>query len=94
VSGQGISQVIVYAVALIVLAYPLGGYMARVYDRESFLAGRLGWLRTIERGFYRLIDTDGSKEQNWKSYGKTALSSARCSRRSCTRSSACSPTCS
>jgi len=72
-SGQGISQVLVYAVVLIALSYPLGIYMARVYDREAFLASRLGWLRAIEQGFYRLIGTDGNKEQDWKSYGKTAL---------------------
>ena len=72
-SGQGISQVFVYAIVLIALAYPLGIYMSRVYDRERFLARRLGWLRAIERGFYRVIGTDGTKEQDWKSYGKTVL---------------------
>ena len=30
-SGQGIAQILVYAVVLIALAYPLGLYMARVY---------------------------------------------------------------
>ncbi len=72
-SGQGISQVIVYALVLIVLAYPLGLYMARVYDRERFLSGRLGWLRAIEGGFYRVVRTDPTREQDWKSYAKTVL---------------------
>jgi potassium-transporting ATPase potassium-binding subunit len=74
VSGQGITQILFYAVVLIALAYPLGLYMARVYNSERFLAGRrFGWLRATERGFYRVVRTDGSKEQDWKGYAKTVL---------------------
>src|SRR4051794_35606326 len=69
-SGQGIGQILVYAAALVVLGYPLGLYMARVYADGAF-----GWrlLRSLEHGFYRLVRTDGRKEQDWKSYGKTVL---------------------
>ncbi len=70
-SGQGIGQLLVYAVVLIALAYPLGTYMARVYSDERFLARR--WLGRVERGFYRLVRTNASREQDWKSYGKTVL---------------------
>jgi K+-transporting ATPase ATPase A chain len=70
VSGQGIGQILVYAVVLIALAYPLGLYMARVYTSERF---GWGWPRAIEGGFYRLVRTDGRREQDWKSYGKTVL---------------------
>jgi K+-transporting ATPase A subunit len=38
-SGQGISQIIVYAIVLIALSYPLGLYMARVYA-PGFRVGR------------------------------------------------------
>jgi potassium-transporting ATPase potassium-binding subunit len=69
-SGQGIGQILVYAVVLIALAYPLGLYMARVYTSERF---GWGWLRAIEGGFYRLVRTDARREQDWKSYGKTIL---------------------
>jgi K+-transporting ATPase ATPase A chain len=73
-SGQGIAQLLVYAVVLIALAYPLGLYMARVYTDQRFLAsGWFGWLRSVERGFYRLVRTDSRREQDWKSYGKTVL---------------------
>jgi potassium-transporting ATPase potassium-binding subunit len=65
-TGQGVGQILVYAVILIVLAYPLGWYMSRVYT-----AGRLP-LGVLERGFLRLVGS-GSKEQDWKSYGKTVL---------------------
>src|SRR5262245_5726397 len=72
-SGQGIGQILVYAAVLVVLGYPLGMYMARVYS-DGF--GTRGWLASlggIERGFYRLVRTDAKKEQDWKSYGKTVL---------------------
>jgi K+-transporting ATPase ATPase A chain len=68
-SFQGISQILVYSVALLALGYPLGLYMARVY-------GGLGAppiLRSIERGFYRLVRTDPTREQDWKNYGKTVV---------------------
>jgi potassium-transporting ATPase potassium-binding subunit len=74
VNGQGIGQLLVWCAVLIALAYPLGLYMARVYMGERFLSGRwFGGLRLIERGFYRAVRTDPRREQDWKSYAKTAL---------------------
>jgi K+-transporting ATPase ATPase A chain len=70
-SGQDIGQLLVYALILVALAYPLGLYMARVYSEERFAARR--WLGRVERGFYRLVRTDPKREQDWKSYGKTVL---------------------
>jgi K+-transporting ATPase ATPase A chain len=64
-SGQGISQVLVYAVVLVALAYPLGSYLARVYT-SARLPGAV-----LERGFLRL--TGGGEEQDWKGYGKSVL---------------------
>ena len=72
-NGQGISQILFYAVILVALSYPLGLYMARVYGDRFLLTRGFGWLRSIERGFYRLVRTDAKKEQDWKSYGKTVL---------------------
>jgi potassium-transporting ATPase potassium-binding subunit len=69
--GQGIGQLLVYAAVLVALAYPLGVYMARVYTDEGFLARR--WLGRVERGFCRLVGTNATREQDWKSYGKTVL---------------------
>ena len=68
-SGQGIGQILVYAVVLTVLAYPLGLYMARVYA-SGF---RVRWLSGLESGFYRLVRTDPKREQDWKSYSKTVI---------------------
>ena len=44
-TGQGIGQILVYAVVLVALGYPLGIWMARVYTAERLPAARL------ERGF-------------------------------------------
>jgi K+-transporting ATPase ATPase A chain len=63
--GQGIAQILVYAVVLVGLAYPLGLYMARVYTSPRLPLGGL------ERRFVGLVG--GGREQDWKSYAKTVL---------------------
>src|SRR6478672_6822347 len=73
-TGQGIAQILFYAVVLIALSYPLGLYMARVYNDAGFATrGRLRWLGAVESAFLRLIRADGNREQDWKSYAKTVL---------------------
>ena len=67
--GQGIAQIVVYAVVLIALGYPLGLYMARVYA-PGF---RVRLLSALETGFYRLLRTEPSNEQDWKAYSKTVI---------------------
>jgi potassium-transporting ATPase potassium-binding subunit len=69
VSGQGIAQIVVYAVVLTALGYPLGLYMAKVYAP----AFGVRWLSALEGGFYRLVRTDRLREQDWKSYSKSVL---------------------
>jgi K+-transporting ATPase ATPase A chain len=71
VNGQGISQILVYAVVLVGLAYPLGLYMARVYDTGRRFGG--GVLSGIEGGFYRVVGTDARREQDWRGYAKSVL---------------------
>jgi K+-transporting ATPase ATPase A chain len=68
-TAQGIAQILVYGVALVVLAYPLGVWMARVYGAlrvPRFLA-------RVETGFYKLVGTDPAKEQSWKGYSLTVM---------------------
>ena len=69
-SGQGISQIVFYAIALAALGYPLGIWMARIYTVPR-VAGR--FFASVERGFYRVVRTDSTREQDWKGYGKTVL---------------------
>jgi K+-transporting ATPase A subunit len=70
-SGQGIAQILFYAVALTALAYPLGLYMARVYSGQPVILDR--WLGGFERGFYRLLRTGRQRRAGWKSYAKSVL---------------------
>ena len=72
-TGQGISQIVLYALVLIALGYPLGLYMARIYTAERIGGRRLRPLQAIENGFYRVLRVNAREEQDWKSYGLTAV---------------------
>jgi K+-transporting ATPase ATPase A chain len=66
VSANGILQISLYLVVLLLLVKPLGLYMARLYEGErTFLTPVLGWL---ERIVYRLSGVDAKREQDWKQY--------------------------
>ena len=68
---QGTAQLIFYAVVLTGLAYPLGIYMARVYEGKLGLVN--GRLAVGERWFLRLVGSDPEHEQNWKQYAGSTL---------------------
>jgi K+-transporting ATPase ATPase A chain len=66
VTANGVLQVVLYLGVLLLLAKPLGLYMARVYHgRAPGLEPILGWL---ERGIYRLAGVRPEAEQGWKAY--------------------------
>ena len=69
-TGNGITQIVLYVVVLTVLAYPLGIYMARVYEGTLRFPR---WLTAPERGFYRLMGTKADTEMGWRAYAVTAL---------------------
>jgi potassium-transporting ATPase potassium-binding subunit len=62
---QGWAQIVFYAAVLVVLSFPLGMWMARVYTRERS--------DVVERGFLRLLGRDALGEQDWKAYAKSVL---------------------
>ena len=64
-TGQGITQILIYAIVLTALAYPLGLYMARIFESRR--------VRKTERWFYRLVRTSPDREQDWKGYAKSVL---------------------
>jgi K+-transporting ATPase ATPase A chain len=64
-SGNGITQILIYAIVLTALAYPLGMYMARVFEARR--------VRVTERWFYRVVRTSPEREQDWKGYAKSVL---------------------
>src|SRR5256886_16012909 len=58
-------------VVLLVLAKPLGAYMARVYEGQPIVLDRvLGWL---ERLVYRASGVTPELEMGWKTYALTML---------------------
>ena len=81
-NGQGIAQILVYAVVLIALGYPLGFWMApRLHGERLPLAA-------LERGFLRL-GRAAVASRTGRATRKTVLSSASPSSSCSTCSSAC-----
>ncbi len=68
---QGWLQIGLYLVVLLLLAKPLGAYMAAVYDGRARRAQRLGgWL---ERSIYRGAGVDAAKDMGWVEYAMAML---------------------
>jgi K+-transporting ATPase ATPase A chain len=64
-------QLIIYLVMLILLAKPLGTYMARIYQGERIFLDRV--LDPVERFIYRLSGVDPRAEMDWKVYAIAML---------------------
>ena len=70
-TANGLLQLVFYVVVLVLLAKPLGAFMARVYEgRPTWLDRPLGWL---ERLVYRLSGVRADQEMDWKVYALTML---------------------
>jgi K+-transporting ATPase ATPase A chain len=68
---MGWLQIGLYPVLLLVLAKPLGEYVARVYAGErTFCTPALGWL---ERGLLRLLGVARDAESDWRTYARGLL---------------------
>ena len=65
------TQLALYLVALLVLARPLGRYMARVLEGRPTLMGRI--LRPVEQGLYRLAGVRAESEMGWRGYAWAML---------------------
>jgi K+-transporting ATPase ATPase A chain len=63
--------IILFAVILTALAFPLGSYMARVYGGERVFLSPI--FAGPERFLYRVLRVDHEREQDWKSYAKSLL---------------------
>ena len=79
-SSQGTAQILVYAGALLVLAYPLGAWMTRVYG-DFRAPGPLG---AAERGFYWLVGTTWTRSRTGADTRSWCSCSAPSVRASCT----------
>ena len=70
-TANGILQLGFYLIVLLLLAKPLGAYMARVYEGRPIVLGRaLGWL---ERLIYKISGIAPELEMGWKTYALTML---------------------
>ena len=70
-TANGVLQLLLYLVVLLLLAKPLGAYMARVYDGRRVALDRL--LGRLERLIYRLCGVRADQEMSWKVYALTML---------------------
>ncbi|HTY03618.1 MAG TPA: potassium-transporting ATPase subunit KdpA [Rhodocyclaceae bacterium] len=70
-TANGYLQLAFYLVVLIGLAWPLGLYMARIYQDEAPAFAR--WLKPVERGIYRLCGVDANEDMPWTRYAFATL---------------------
>ena len=64
-------QLVLYIVVLLLLAKPLGSFMAKVYQGERVVLDRV--LGPVERFVYRLSGIDPRAEMDWKNYAIAML---------------------
>ena len=65
-TGNDIFQIVLYFGVLLLLAKPLGDYMARVYEDKPFGLDRV--LGPVERLFYKLCGIRPEEEMDWEKY--------------------------
>ena len=70
-TGNDIVQIILYFGVLLLLAKPLGVYMARVYEGQPSGLDRV--FRPVERLFYRICGIKPDEEMSWKKYAGAVL---------------------
>ena len=69
--AQGLFQLALLGILLVVLGIPLGRFMAAVYTgRPTFLTRLLG---PLERGIYRIAGADATDEMTWDRYATAAI---------------------
>jgi K+-transporting ATPase ATPase A chain len=68
---NGLIQIAIYFVILVLITKPLGGYMTRVFAGERTFLSPV--LRPIEAVLYRLAGVDEKGEQHWTTYGIAML---------------------
>src|SRR5262245_35622627 len=70
-TAQGLLQLGLYVVVLLALAWPLGLYMARVFDGPATPLDRT--LGPLERAIYRVCGVQAQEQMGWKRYAVAML---------------------
>lgn len=70
-TGNGVLQLVLYLSVLMGLAWPLGLYMARIY--QGSMPRFIGWLRPVERWVYRLAGVKADDDMPWTRYAFALL---------------------
>ena len=70
-TSQGFLQISLYVITLLLLAKPLGSYMARVYQDQSVGLNR--WFAGVERFLYRISGVKADEEMHWTQYAIAML---------------------
>ena len=68
---DGILQISIYFIVLILLVKPLGVYMARVYEGTRTFLDPI--MKPVERLIYRASGVDSGQEMTWKTYALAML---------------------
>ncbi len=68
---NAVLQLSLYCVLLVVVAKPLGGYMARVYQGDARTARKI--IGPLERIVYRVLRIDAKEEMTWKTYALAVM---------------------
>ncbi len=68
---QSIMLLVAFLAVLLLLAYPLGLFMAKVGDGTAIRG--FSWLIKVENGLYRLAGTGAQSAMSWKSYAAALL---------------------
>lgn len=65
-----LAGIIISFILTVILAYPLGKYISKVYGAEKSL---LDFMNPVERFIFRICGIDPHKEMNWKEFLKAML---------------------
>src|SRR5260221_1376055 len=68
---NGILQILLYFVVILLLTRPLGTYMARVFEGERTLFTPV--LQPVERLFYKLFGVKEDQDMKWTTYAFAML---------------------
>jgi len=70
-SWPGLLQAISLFAVVLLLARPLGGYIRKVMEGERVFLSPV--LRPVERGIYKVLRVDETREQNWQGYAASVI---------------------